>query len=284
MKIKRINETNITKMFLYLSPNSKTTDYVIDLTTEYNVDIDLDRVIYRRGRFNFIDATTFPNLKVDFRTLNSDIENLFTQYNSINKYPDIFISKIDALKAAKNLNIKFPLTLIAHSWEQVTSKISGKIITKHFNETSTKILYKKTLFRCSKGTVIVDKNNAPRKFSPSLFQEYIEKKYEIRSFYFKGSFKSMAIFSQQNEKTKIDFRNYDHSRPNRYVPYNLPREIENKLHKLMLALNLNCGSIDLIISPDGDYYFLEVNPVGQYQWVSKYCNYFLERMIVQNLR
>lgn len=39
----------------------------------------------------------------------------------------------------------------------------------------------------------------------------------------------MAIFSQENDKTKIDFRNYDIANPNRCVPYKLPRRIEKQL-------------------------------------------------------
>src|SRR5690606_13210058 len=94
----------------------------------------------------------------------------------------------------------------------------------------------------------------------TMYQNYIYKKYELRIFYLKGQFYSMAIFSQQNEKTKIDFSNYDRNRPNRFVPYKLPQKVEKKLHKFMRSINMNCGSIDMIYTPKGEYVFLEVNP------------------------
>lgn len=51
----------------------------------------------------------------------------------------------------------------------------------------------------------------------------------------------------------------------------------------MADLDLNCGSIDMILGNDGLYYFLEVNPVGQFGMVSGPCNYYLERKIANFL-
>src|SRR5690606_41647080 len=66
-------------------------------------------------------------------------------------------------------------------------------------------------------------------------------------------------------------------RSNRTVAFNLPSDIENKLTKLMNVLSLNFGSIDMIVSKNREYYFLEVNPVGQFGMVSFPCNYNIER-------
>ena len=65
----------------------------------------------------------------------------------------------------------------------------------------------------------------------------------------------MAVFSQENNKTAQDFRNYDQDNPNRTVPYKLPVRIISKLTRLTRKLSLNTGSIDLIRSIDGEYYF-----------------------------
>lgn len=73
----------------------------------------------------------------------------------------------------------------------------------------------------------------------------------------------MAILSQNNPKTQIDFRNYDVDLPNRVVPFRLPDSLTQKLIKLMQRINLNTGSVDGLYS-SGDYYFLEINPVGQF--------------------
>lgn len=123
----------------------------------------------------------------------------------------------------------------------------------------------------------------PQSFKPTLFQSYIEKKIEIRTFYLEGSFYSMAIFSQNDSQTQTDFRVYNDDKPNRTVPFKLPEQIEINLHKLMKELRFESGSIDLIYSTDNKFYFLEVNPIGQFGMVSYPCNYYLEEKIAASL-
>ena len=135
-------------------------------------------------------------------------------------------------------------------------------------------------------TEILKKNVAnfhKNRFFPSLIQEYVEKLFELRIFFLNDNFYSMAIFSQLDDQTKIDFRKYNRAIPARRVPFNLPNEIKDKIIKLMRTLNLNCGSLDFIVDLDGNFYFLEVNPVGQFGMVSSPCNFFLEKEIVNYL-
>ena len=93
----------------------------------------------------------------------------------------------------------------------------------------------------------------------------------------------MAIFSQNDEQTQLDYRNYNRVKPNRNIPYILPKDIETKLQKLMDKLDLNTGSIDMMVTTEGEYVFLEVNPTGQFGWVSENCNYYLEEKIAHCL-
>ena len=48
----------------------------------------------------------------------------------------------------------------------------------------------------------------------------------------------MAIFSQSNEQTKVDFRKYDEEKPNKCEPFQLPKTIEENLKKVFKELNL----------------------------------------------
>jgi ATP-GRASP peptide maturase of grasp-with-spasm system len=121
-------------------------------------------------------------------------------------------------------------------------------------------------------------------FAPSLFQVCIPKILEIRIFYLEKEFYSMAIFSQNNEQTSIDFRHYDKKVPNRNVPFQLPSEIEEKLTALMKNVKINSASIDMIYGTDKQFYFLEINPVGQFGMTSHPCNYYLERRIANQLK
>lgn len=194
-------------------------------------------------------------------------------------------NKLDVLSRAYILDIKIPKTILT------TSKIDFLEFNKGCEEVIIKCISdpviiledgkKKTLYT----HLLSEKDirEIPKSFSPSFFQERIKKKYEIRSFFINHVFYSMAIFSANNSKTDVDMRNYDFNNPNRKVCYKLPIELEDKLCKLMSSLNLNTGSIDLIKGVDNQYYFLEVNPVGQFGDLSHTCNYKIEKEIANYL-
>ena len=60
-------------------------------------------------------------------------------------------------------------------------------------------------------------------------------------------------------------------------------EIAEKIRKFMNLVNMNSGSLDVILTPSGEYVFLEVNPVGQFWQVSYPCNYNLEKKVAEYL-
>lgn len=106
---------------------------------------------------------------------------------------------------------------------------------------------------------------------PVTFQQYVEKSVEIRITVVGDELFSAEIHSQEIEETKIDFRRMSFSHENRRVPthrvHALPDDISLKLLQLMKRLNLLFGCIDMILTPDGEYVFLEVNPSGQWNWI-----------------
>ena len=89
----------------------------------------------------------------------------------------------------------------------------------------------------------------------------------------------MAIFSQLDTQTELDFRNYNREKPNRNIPFKLPLKMQEKLLKFIKIMHLDTGSIDMIVTPNDEFVFLEVNPIGQFGWVSNYSNYYLEEKI-----
>jgi len=123
----------------------------------------------------------------------------------------------------------------------------------------------------------------PEIFYPSYFVSYVEKKYELRIFYLDGQCHTMAILSQNDEQTKIDFRHYNTQKPNRNLPYLLPKNVEAKIDQLMKRLRLKTGSIDMIVTNADEFIFLEVNPVGQFLNLSHTCNYNLEKNVASYL-
>lgn len=102
--------------------------------------------------------------------------------------------------------------------------------------------------------------------SPIFAQEYIDKKIELRITIVGKKIFACAIHSQESEQTKIDWRNYDLEKV-KHEAYNLPEEISNKLLIYVNDLNLQYGAIDMILTPQNEYVFLEINPSGQWKWI-----------------
>lgn len=215
------------------------------------------------------------------------INYLFKRRPSISHVSDIDISKIEQLEVANSVGLLVPDTLLSNDFSTIINFLNDqKCITKSLSNVKIRLSYSSDWnINMHLTTASVDSNDITKskKGLPVLFQQYIDKKYELRIFYLKGQFFSMAIFSQQNEKTKLDYRNYDKDKTNRNVPYKLPNEIERKLDAFMKAINMNCGSIDMIYTPEGKYIFLEVNSIGQYQWLESNCNYSISKNIAEML-
>ena len=193
------------------------------------------------------------------------------------------LNRLIVMDMAKNEGLQTPnYEIITSGMQLLQSKKSlGEIVTKTI-ENGIYDTYKGK--RYYNYTETIDNNfyteNKNTQFAPSLISQLIEKQYEIRSFYLDGDFYSMAIFSQTDQETVTDFRKGD-TPVN--VPYKLPNEIENKLRCLYKKLNLNTGSADFIVDKNGNYIFLEINPVGQFGMTSEPCNYNLEQKVADFL-
>lgn len=111
-------------------------------------------------------------------------------------------------------------------------------------------------------------------YCPMQFQEKIEKKLELRVTVIGDKVFAASIDSQISEKSKIDWRKQGIEMVNDWKPYILPEEIEIKLLKMMDFYKINYGAADFIITPEDEYYFLEINPTGEFFWLEKSSPYF----------
>ena len=191
-----------------------------------------------------------------------------------------------SLSIAQDVGLTIPKTIITSKKSDLMNfyiKCKSLIISKGVQDILSFNNGQKSCFFQTEKIELKDINEMSDSFFPSLFQEQIQKKYELRIFYIDKRFFSMAIFSQSNKKTLTDFRNYDFEKPNRNVPYKLPKHIEEKLILIMDRMSFNTGSIDMIYDLEGNYIFLEINPVGQYGMTSVPCNYNLDFEIAKSL-
>jgi hypothetical protein len=96
-----------------------------------------------------------------------------------------------------------------------------------------------------------------------------EKAYELRVTVMGNRAFAAKILSQDTSRGRIDWRKaYSELR---MEPYPLPRHIEEQCFSLLKGLGLVFGCFDFIVTPAGEYLFLEVNEMGQFLFVEDYA-------------
>ncbi|MGN7866820.1 grasp-with-spasm system ATP-grasp peptide maturase [Chryseobacterium sp.] len=255
--------------------------YIESRRNRFFID-EITSVWYRRGglkfnRLHYKNDAINLNMNEYQHWLEDYIIKVLESKKHINKQSNSDINKLLVLEAAQKTGLDIPAYFLADTTDDV---ILNKTIIKTIGGNPRM----EGILKDSSGMMYttVIQENEDEDFFITFFQEKIEKDYEIRSFYLNGKVWSMAIFSQNDDQTKVDFRKYNDKKPNRKVSYRLPKNIEQKIHLLMQSLDLNSGSLDFIKS-DSKYYFLEVNPVGQFLGMSVLCNYLLEKEIAEYL-
>lgn len=296
----RINDTSILNLD-FMSIDQESDDIAFQFNNENYCLSDFTSYWYRRGRLNF----SFPKIAMSNKMLQKAVDkmldmennhilnhiyNYFEKKEGIKAIGSIYennTNKLSNLLSARSVGLKIPASIIATSKSKVLEFFNNhkrKIIVKPIYQAG--FLYEDSNKISTGFTCLISEQEVlelPKNIYPSLMQEYVEKKYELRIFYLQGACYSSAIFSQLDSQTIVDFRNYNWQKPNRTPPYTLPKSISTKIKKFMDKVGMNCGSIDMIVTPNNNFVFLEVNPVGQFWQVSYPCNYYLEKKIAEFL-
>lgn len=198
--------------------------------------------------------------------------------SSLGNYFKSKVNKLKNLRIAVNCGFKIPATIISENNHALLAYNTNQLISKPISEAM--IISDEESYLDLK-TNIVD--NSSENFFPSLCQEKIEKWIELRVFVSYNEIYAMAIFSQKNSKTEVDYRNYDEEKRNRFIPFHLSKDIEERVLQFMNISGLDTGSIDFILTPEKEYIFLEINPAGNIEMVSEPCNYYLEKRIAEQI-
>jgi RimK-like ATP-grasp domain len=104
------------------------------------------------------------------------------------------------------------------------------------------------------------------KLCPVIFQQYVEKRVELRVTLVGDRLFAAAIDSQAAQHSRVDWRRYDR-RNARISEYRLDSQTEDRCRQLMRQLGLSFAAIDLIVDRNDRVVFVELNPNGQYLWI-----------------
>ncbi|MGH9429268.1 MAG: ATP-grasp ribosomal peptide maturase, partial [Terriglobia bacterium] len=104
------------------------------------------------------------------------------------------------------------------------------------------------------------------RWSPAIYQPVVPKQFDLRVTVVGRKLFSAAIDSQSDPSAVVDWRRTSNTKlPHHAIA--LPEEVATRIFRLMDSLRLTFGAIDMILTPDGEYVFLEVNPSGQWLWL-----------------
>ncbi len=264
----------------YLQFTNKTRQYTHTLSSKSSV-------LFRQGKIPFFYNTAIhseiaymPSYCEKEAHQLHDYFHYFISYIKHLGHPAIpDLNKLQVLHLAKQAQIQVPDYIYTTSYQDI------KLFFEKHEQVITKTIQANVAFQEGKIFSSVYTNLVKfediefenEKIYPSFFQALIPKQMDIRVFYLNRKFYTTAIFSQANQQTQVDYRHYDTKHPNRSVPFQLPLALEKKVQQLIDTLSLSYCSIDFIYGIDNQFYFLEINPVGQFGSVSYTNNCYLER-------
>src|SRR5207249_3016869 len=104
------------------------------------------------------------------------------------------------------------------------------------------------------------------RLAPVIFQEFIEKAFDVRVTVVANQIFAARIDSQIVESARVDWRRSDTDQLP-HAPLALPEALSLRCFKLIRRLGLEFGAIDFVVDRAGRYYFLEINPNGQWAWL-----------------
>ena len=194
-------------------------------------------------------------------------------------------SKMLQLQVAGAVGLACPETLIANNPDEIRAffnRQEGRVVVKplrlgYFDyghvQTAT---YTSTVCEADLAC------DEALKAAPVIYQRHLEKLWDIRVTIVGESIYAAAIHSQETASARVDWRRADVELEHK--KHVLPDDIAKACRRLMKVLNLRFGAIDFVLTPDGQYVFLEINPNGQWLWIEDKLGYPITNRIAKWLR
>ncbi|MGH8905626.1 MAG: ATP-grasp ribosomal peptide maturase [Egibacteraceae bacterium] len=98
-----------------------------------------------------------------------------------------------------------------------------------------------------------------------LFQEWVPKRCEARVTVVAAGCFAVEIHAQHSPRAAVDWR-ADYA-CHQYMVTEVPESVRPCVAGMMDRLGLVFGALDFVITPEGQWVFLEVNPNGQWGWL-----------------
>lgn len=175
-------------------------------------------------------------------------------------------NKLLQLKVAKKLGMSCPNTIVTNC-NKINLVDNSDYIVKSLDTAILRIEENEAFVYSNriKGEEI---KRASLSIAPIVVQEYISPKIDVRVTVIGNQVYSVRIL-KEGKGVEGDWRLYKNNI--KFVPFSLPKRINEACVELVHLLGLSFGGIDLIESDD-KYYFIEINPTGEWAWLVNTAN------------
>lgn len=115
-------------------------------------------------------------------------------------------------------------------------------------------------------------------------QNYVEKAFELRVTVVDSEVFACKIDSQaqKEDQGKVDWRQgYDYGL--KHSVFDMPKEVSENCKLFLKKMGLRFGCFDFIVTPEGQYVFLECNPNGQWLWIELETGLSISTAIARSL-
>jgi glutathione synthase/RimK-type ligase-like ATP-grasp enzyme len=175
---------------------------------------------------------------------------------------EVAARKAYQLGVARASGLEIPPTLITNDPSEarrfLAERASNRTIYKAFSATQQE--WRETRVVRDEEMAVLDQV----RHAPVIFQEYVPARFDLRVTIVGDQIFAAAIHSQDTQY-QVDFR-IDMNRA-KVEPHDLPTQVATGLRDFMRRLGIVYGAIDMRLTPDGRYVFLEVNPAGQWLFI-----------------
>ena len=187
------------------------------------------------------------------------------------------------LALAVSLGFDVPETLVSNDFNVAQSFVATRNIVG-------KPLRHSLIERGDAGEVLFTARIAPLtsedrdavRAAPVIYQREVKKVADIRATVIGDRVFAAAILSQAHKDTEVDWRSGTRLDIG-HEAVELPRPVVDRCLALTRSLGLRFGAIDLIEDAEGGYWFLEINPNGQWAWIERRTGLGLASAIVDEL-
>lgn len=175
-------------------------------------------------------------------------------------------NKIRQLSLARKIGFTIPNTLITNDAKKVISwmeKIDGGIICKALYSPLIEEPESDKFIFANRVESLPDDFSKSLSLAPVIFQQAIEPKIDYRVTVVGSKVLAAKIYASTDN---IDWRTAKEGAE--FIQCELPLAINTMCLEYVAAAGLQFGAIDLL-EKDGHYYFLEINPNGEWGWLER---------------